>query len=918
MIGIQLPGHMNVFFSKKWLLVALVLITGIVIYFMAFQKAPVDYNADIKPLLNKKCISCHGGVKAKGGFSLLFREEALAPTKSGKPAIIPGDPDGSEFMRRITISDPEDRMPYKHDPLSKEEIDLFRRWIREGVQWGLHWAYAPVKEVAIPSLNDKWIRNSIDPFILQKLKEEKISPSPEAAPEILLRRLSLDLIGLPILDSVITGMPSIVNESNYSAVVDQLLASPRFGEKWASMWLDLSRYADTRGYEADRGRTIWRYRDWVIDAFNEDKPYDVFLKEQMAGDLLPDPSDAQYIATAFHRNAMTNDEGGTDNEEFRTAAVMDRINTTWTGILGTSFSCVQCHSHPYDPFKHEDYFKFMAFFNNTRDEDTEAEYPLLRTFKSEDSSTLVQLRDWLKQEVSAEKSKEYYRFLKTWQPTVNSLLCDQYKNAALVSSWYAGLRKDGSCRLKNAPLQEATELMFRYVNWKPGATWTIRLDSLNGAILKTIPLANSNGNWKIETVSIPAIAGHRDLYFVYTNPQLKSFEETGVLFEWFKFTTAFPGKGKNGYDSAFARYQRLLQASPAVTTPILMENPSAQFRKTHVFERGNWLVKGDEVKPGIPALLAINNKQVNDRAAFAEWLVNKQNPLTARVFVNRIWEQLFGYGIVETLEDFGSQGMNPTHQELLDHLAWQFMNEDQWSVKKLIKRIVLSSTYRQSSVASPELIQKDPYNKFYARGPRMRLSAEQIRDQALCVSGLLSTKMYGPGIMPYQPDGIWNSPYNGAQWTKSAGEDQYRRAVYIYWKRSAAYPSNVTFDAAGRQLCIARRIRTNTPLQALTLLNDPAYLDMARHLAYKIMDEGGNREQQIRKAFKRATGREAKAETIQSLLKLHQTALVSFEKDSERTCEMIGIMNERNNPSTAAMVVVMNALLNLDEVVMKY
>lgn len=909
---------MNKFLSQKWLLIALVLITGLIIYFLAFRPNPVDYNTQIKPIINKKCISCHGGVKAKGGFSLLFREEALAATKSGKPAIIPGSPDESEFMRRITISDPEDRMPFKHDPLSKEEIDLFRRWIKEGVQWGLHWAYAPVKQETVPNISDNWIRNDIDRFILQRLQEEKLHPAADAAPEILRRRLALDIVGVPATDSLFPNLPAIFSNDNYEKAVDTLLASPRFGEKWASMWLDLSRYADTRGYEADRGRTIWRYRDWVIDAFNADKPYDIFLKEQMAGDLLPDPTDAQYIATAFHRNAMTNDEGGTDNEEFRTAAVMDRINTTWTGILGTSFSCVQCHSHPYDPFKHEDYYKFMAFFNNTRDEDTEAEYPLLRTFKTEDSATLIQVRDWLKSEVSEEKSKEYFRFLKTWQPTVNSLLCDEFKNAALVSSWYAGLRKDGSCRLKKAPLQNGSALMFRYVNWKPGAVWTIRLDSLNGAVLKTIPLANSNGNWKIETVSIPQIEGHRDLYFVYTNPQLKSFEETGVLFEWFRFTDPFPGKDKAGYDSAYARYQRLLNASTVVTTPILLENPAAQKRPTHVFERGNWLVKGPEVKPGIPALLTIGEKQVNDRKDFADWLIDKKNPLTARVFVNRIWEQLFGYGIVETLEDFGSQGINPTHRELLDHLAWQFMYEDKWSIKKLIKRIVLSSTYRQTSVAPAELLQKDPYNKLYARGPRMRLSAEQIRDQALAISGILSTKMYGPGIMPYQPDGIWNSPYNGAQWIKSSGEDQYRRAVYIYWKRSAAYPSNVTFDAAGRQLCIARRIRTNTPLQALTLMNDPAYLDMARHFAYAMLDKGGSTELQIKKAYKIATGREAKKETIETFLKLHQSALTSFKADKERTCEMIGIMNERNNPATAAMVVVMNTMMNLDEVVMKY
>lgn len=883
----------------------------------SFLSAKVDYNSQIKPLINKKCISCHGGVKAKGGFSLLFREEALAPTKSGKPAIIPGDPDGSELIRRLELADPEDRMPYKHEPLSSEEIALFRNWIKQGAQWGTHWAYAPVKEVPVPGVRDSWAKTDLDKFILDKIKEQGLTPSGQASREVLLRRLSLDLIGIPAPESITGNYLKGTNENDIEALTDRLLASPLFGEKWASMWLDIARYADTRGYEADRGRNIWKYRDWVIDAFNQDKPYSVFLKEQFAGDLLPEPTDEQYIATAFHRNSMTNDEGGSDNEEFRTSAVMDRVNTTWTGILGTSFNCVQCHSHPYDPFRHDEYYSFLAYFNNSRDEDTEAEYPLLKQFDSAHNRQLLQLREWVSKEAGVQKGKELYTFIKTGQPAINSLQCDKFVNAALVSSWYAGIRNKGTCRLKNVPVDQHTELMFRYITYKPGGKWSIFLDTLSAKPWKTISLDDTKGNWKIAAIPIDPVAGRHDLYFRFDNAAISSPDETGVLFEWFRFAEPFPGKGKPGYDSAFASFNRLLNAD-AVKTPILVESNAALKRTTQVFERGNWLVKGKVVEPAIPAVFGGKPDVSADRSRLADWLVSDENPLTARVLVNRIWEQLFGQGIVETLEDFGTQGIPPTHQELLDHLAWKFMKEDNWSLKKLIRRMVLSATYQQQSAATADAIQKDPSNKWYARGPRYRLSAEQIRDQALYISGKLSTKKGGPGVMPYQPEGVWNSPYNGAQWIQSRGEDQYRRAVYTYWKRSAAYPSTITFDGPGRQVCVARRIRTNTPLQALTLLNDPAYLDLARQFAYRLQADGGKDPVKlIRKGYELATGKKAKDSKLQPLFALYQKSLIQFKNDKEKTCAMIGVMDEHNNPETAALVAVTNALLNLDEVIMK-
>ena len=356
---------------------ALIGVAFLVVLLTTSEK-PVDFSADVKPIINKKCIICHGGVRAKSGFSLLFRDLALAKTKSGKRAIIPGDPEGSELIRRINETDPDERMPYKHERLSDEEISTLTRWIKQGAKWGDHWAYVPVKQTVVPDISNEWISNDVDRFIYKKLEEQKLEPSPIADKATLLRRVSLDLTGMYPSSSLAEKYLKSNDNKAYETLVDSLLASPHFGERWASMWLDLARYADSKGYEADHNREIWKYRDWVIKAFNEDKPYDKFLEEQIAGDLLPDPTDAQYIATAFSRNSMTNDEGGTDNEEFRTAAVLDRVNTTWEALMGTTFSCVQCHSHPYDPFRHEEYYSFAAYFNNTRDEDQNPEYPFLR------------------------------------------------------------------------------------------------------------------------------------------------------------------------------------------------------------------------------------------------------------------------------------------------------------------------------------------------------------------------------------------------------------------------------------------------------------------------------------------------------------------------------------------------------------
>jgi hypothetical protein len=903
---------------KKIILVTALLVVAIVVFIFFIRQKPVDFSTQVKPILNKKCITCHGGVRRKGGFSVLFRSEALAKTESGKFAIIPGDPEHSEMIKRLTSKDPEERMPYKHEALSKEEINILRRWIKEGAQWGDHWAYVAVQTVDVPSKPD-WAKNEIDNFINQKLKEEKLTHSPEADKPTLLRRVSLDIIGMPAPENIAQQFLNDNSEHAYENLVDSLLASKHYGERWTAMWLDLARYADTKGYERDDERTIWRYRDWLINAFNSDEPYDKFLTEQIAGDLLPDPTDAQYIATAFHRNTMTNDEGGTDNEEFRTAAILDRVNTTWEALMGTTFACVQCHSHPYDPFTHDEYYKFMAFFNDTRDEDSYADYPLLRTYNDSMQNKLKELVDWMNKNTSHEKAKEAYTFLKTWQPAYNTLRCDSFVNSGLSDTKWASFRNHGFCRLKHVELTGRNNLIFRYTGYKKGGECDIHIDSVNGAVVAKIKMDTTiRYDWQIEEAPVKSTNGIHDLYFVYTNNNLKKPTDDGAMIDWLYFTENFPGEGKPEYNEMKKVYWKLLTTNVA-TTPVMMDNPSYMHRVSHVFERGNWLMKGDAVNPDVPhSLNPLPKNAQHNRLGLAMWMTDKKNPLVSRTIVNRLWEQIFGTGLAETLEDLGTQGIPPTHRELLDYLSYKLMNDYKWSIKKLLKEMVMSATYQQDSKATEELLQKDAFNRFYERGSRVRLTAEQVRDQGLVASNVLSEKMFGPSVYPYQPDGIWLSPYSGLTWIKSNGEEQYRRAVYTYWKRTAAYPAMVTFDATSHEVCTARRIRTNTPLQALVTLNDSSYLDMARHFAYRMQKAAGNDvAKQISKGYEIVMYKPVSAEKLQALKKLYDNAYAKMKNDAGKTCEMIGEANEHNNPETAALVVVANAMLNLDEVITK-
>lgn len=907
--------------------ISLLLLLLLLANWVGLNQEPVHFNTQVKPIFNKKCISCHGGVKKNGGFSMMNRAEMLRPNESGKPAIVPGKPNESELMRRITHHDPEERMPFEAAPLSNSEIATLRQWIKEGAIWGTHWAYVPVQPVQVPSLkgflglfpqkNSDWAKSDIDKFILAEMQKQGLNPSPKADKATLLRRVSLDLIGMPAPDSIAKAYLQDKSPAAYEKLVDALLASPRFGERWATMWLDIARYADTKGYERDPGRQIWHYRDWLIRALNQDMPYDQFLVDQIAGDLLPNPTDAQYLATAFHRNTTTNDEGGTDNEEFRVAAVVDRVNTTFEGLLGTTFACTQCHGHPYEDIKHEEYYRVMAYFNNARDEDTYEEYPLLRHYPTADSVKLDSLCKWVAKVSTPKRSLEMYTFLKTLQPSIYSIAGDQFVNSELYDTKTLVMRKDGIARFKQVGTYGASKLICRIRPHTEGGHWEIHADSVNGPLVLDFQVPSTEGGWRIVELDIKAPAGKHDLYWVYRNPAIKEITQGGIGFDWFYFTQPFPGQDDPGYAKYQADFWHLLKSNPP-STPVMVESPWFMQRKTQVFERGNWLVKGKEVEPGVPKILgAVDSKAPNNRLGFARWLSSAENPLTARTFVNRLWEQLFGMGLVETLEDMGSQGTTPTHPELLDHLAWQFTHQQKWSIKTALKNIVSSNTYQQRSETSPQLQEKDPYNRYYARGSRVRLSAEQVRDQAMVLSGLFSSKMYGPGVMPYQPEGIWASPYGNEKWVQSQGEDRYRRAVYTYHKRTSAYPSMLTFDGASRNVCTARRIRTNTPLQALVTLNDPVYVEAAQALAKRMRYAGAEVDRQIARGYYLALKHKIDAKKGAILAKLYQKALAKYQADPKLTQELLGEQKVKDPATHAALTIVANAILNLDEVITK-
>ncbi|MDB4727260.1 DUF1553 domain-containing protein [Saprospiraceae bacterium] len=901
----------------------------------------ISFSQDVKPILNKHCLACHGGIKKSGEYSLLFEDEALGIAESGTRVILPGDSRNSEFIKRIIHKDPDTRMPLDAPPLSQQEISTLTRWIDQGAKWEKHWAYIPPNSSISPTkMDNKWVKNDLDYFILNQLQHHDLSPSQEANRNTLIRRLSLDLIGLPPTPKEVDTFINDTSPDAYEKLLDQLLASPHFGERWAAMWLDLARYADTKGYEKDPYRNIWRFRDWVIQAFNEDMPFDQFTIEQLAGDLLSTPTQDQLIATAFHRNTMTNTEGGTEDEEFRVAAIIDRVNTTMEVWQGTTMSCVQCHSHPYDPFRHEEYYETFAFFNNTQDADLDNEIPNLAVYPEETINEIEALfEDIQKMEPSInidQTASIPTQIKQAIFPRLHPNFCDDFHNVQFhggrwLSNWtfrvQAGEQGKFYFKFDNIDINGLEAISYTWSSTGSDATIECRLDSIAGTKINSLKCAATKppglkhlwqDKFKTQRIRISQnekklLSGKHDLIFEIVNTTGKIPEGIILLSE-----IELHYKNQKPANASLKKVrQNLIDTRKGLTySPIMKEKSAAFARKTQVFERGNFLTKGKKVKPNVPdELPSLPKNEPANRLAFAKWLVSKENPLTARVIVNRFWEQIFGTGLVETLEDFGTQGMKPSHPELLDYLALRFMNEHKWSVKALLKEIMLSATYRQSSESTALKLEKDPYNLLLSRGARYRLSAEQIRDQALVVSGLLHDTIGGKSVMPPQPEGIWQSVYSGEKWVTPNDHSRYRRGLYTFWKRTSPYPSMMSFDSPSREVCVSRRIRTNTPLQALVTMNDPVFVEAAQALGKEMKENGkGNVDLGIKMGYKIALGKEVDKSTLTILKRLYENAKI--ELSQPKAIETSNPEKEPEFPMTP-MTVVANAILNLDSFVMR-
>ncbi|MGB1258749.1 MAG: PSD1 and planctomycete cytochrome C domain-containing protein [Akkermansiaceae bacterium] len=931
----------------------------------------VSFNKHIRPIFNNKCTKCHGGAKADGDLSLIYRAEVLGKGKSGKTIIVPGKPEESELFRRITTDDIDDKMPLQEgdhadEPLTEAQVKLIRTWIEQGAQWEDHWAYIKPEKPTTPSLkNTTWAKQPMDQFVLARLEKNNLSPSPEADRSQWLRRASLDLTGLPPTAEELASFTSNKDPNAYEKETSRLLASQSFGERWAAMWMDLARYADTKGFEKDPHRNIWPYRDYLINSFNKDKPYNLFLREQLAGDLMPHTTGEQMIATAFHRNTQTNTEGGTDDEEYRVAAIIDRVNTTWTAAQGLTFGCVQCHAHPYEPIPHEDYYRFMSFLNSADDCDQDNEFPTFKVANNpaqrDQAAKLFQqiytLRETLNQPglkaIAQEKDWSPLKYLShkpqhgktTIYPnnevrTRGTIPTHSHIVLTAAPQDFSAIRIDILREEENpAASPERGALLSHMILRKikvGGKTEDIPTsylfaDFLDGPYDPQASIRGGAAGWG----GFPKLAKNRHAVIVPTTPvHFADGEKLQISLYYHASTTGGQATPLRRFKLSLsnkphwtslvtnpthqANFTKIKQALatynkiPGIFTPVIRQRSTEGTRDTRLFIGGLWLNLGEKQKPGVPKLLNGYQDKVDDRLQMSKWISSPENPLTARVMANRLYSELFGKGIVETLGDFGTTGLAPTNQELLDHLAVAFQTTHKWSIKSLLREMVLSSTYRQDNKATAELAHKDPANHLQARGPRTRLSAEMVRDHALQVSGLITKKLGGPSVMPPQPDGVWQTVYSGAKWVNATGPARYRRAVYTYWKRTSPYPSMVTFDAPSREFCAARRLPTNTPLHALTTLNDPVYLECSRALGKRMTTEGGSSlTDQINHGYQLCTQKKPNANTIKLLADLHKKLLADFTANPTNSKAIAP------TPHEAAMTVLANTILNLDAAITK-
>jgi len=947
------------------------------------QAGAVEFNRDIRPILSDRCFACHGPDTANRQANLRLDVESAAKAK----AIIPGQPAQSPLYQRLITENKALRMPpaYRgHDPLPANQIALIKQWIEAGAPWQKHWSFLTPEKPPLPTTsNPSWVRNPIDAFILARLDSEQLKPSPEANKATLLRRLTLDLTGLPPTPAETEAFLKDNAANAYDKQVDRLLHSPRYAERMAIRWLEAARYADTNGYQSDGVRSMWRWRDWVLDAFRSNMPFDKFTIEQIAGDLLPNATLSQKIASGFHRNHRTNAEGGIVEEEFRSEYVADRVETTSTVWLGLTLGCSRCHHHKHDPFTQKEFYQLFAFFNNTPDRglvyNFGNEEPHIPAPTPENAARLAELdktlhsreSDWARLQPAI--AKEQRKFEKrsqihhnssqsqSWRPkdsypvtptldvkfdymtpfTFEAWITPTAPNGVILTKsedYWEGeghqfflhegkLRLHVTRRFTDISLRLETEtkvqlnqrqhVAITYDGYRKGAGVHIYIDGKPQPIKVlfdelTYPLGPKQP-WRIGT-GLGAkyefqgtITGVNVYKYALTPEQASTLPNEQTLAEIaaikpakrtqpqqnklrLAFLDQFAPQNIKDAEAALlnARAERRKYFESIPTVMIMAESSTP--RDTHILRRGAYDAPGDKVTAAVPAALPPLQNEPNNRLGLARWLVARNNPLTARVTVNRYWQMLFGAGLVKTSEDFGAQGEWPVHQSLIDWLAVDFM-ESGWDIRKILKTIVTSNTYRQASSVTPALLQKDPENRLHARGPRIRLSAEMIRDQALASSGLLVEKFGGPSVKPYQPEGLWQE-LSGGKYTPDKGEGLYRRSLYTYWKRTIAPPYMINFDSPTRETCTVRETRTNTPLQALNLMNDQTFLDAANKLAERVQNEPGTPKDRLKLAFELVLARPPQPSELDVL----QTA---FHKLGENYAKLASL------------------LLNLDETVTK-
>ena len=957
----------------------------------AGASAAVEFNRDVRPILSDKCFQCHGPDAKTKNIPLRLDVEAEAKAR----AIVPGQPAQSELIRRITSDSKAKRMPplYTGHSVSAAEVATLTQWIAEGAPWQAHWSFIPPRKATVPAG-----ANAIDHFIRQRLAKQNLKPAPEASRETLLRRLTLDLTGLPPTPAELAAFLKDTSPQAYEKAVDRLLASPRFGERLAARWLDAARYADSNGYQYDGERSMWRWRDYVIESFNRNKPFDQFTVEQIAGDLLPNATREQILATGFNRNHRINTEDGIIPEEYAVEYVVDRVETTSTVFLGLTLGCARCHNHKYDPLSQQDFYRFYAFFNNVPEigrgikygnshpyipAPTPAQEKQLAALNTQIAQLEKELAKHRAQPAAAATDRplayrptvalDYEQQYPAREPRVAGWagiwdIDDRFTLSAQVRSinvpdgpivtrmadsptgkgyglhadhgkvhvHLTSVYADDATRVETAPVLKAGRthtITVTYDGSKMAAGIHIYVDgvavphkTLNETLYR--PFTNAHAEfpqplrigmgWGKERRFNGEIDQARAWARILTGPQIEALAGVGDparIARWNYLENTAPAPVRESWRKlGELEWQREKLEAAFPTVMVMAERP--QRRDTFLLIRGAYDKPGEKVEPGVPGSLPpLAAGEPANRLGLARWMTSRDNPLLARVTVNRFWQMYFGTGLVKTTEDFGQQGEWPSHPELLDWLAVEFMDSG-WDVKALQKRIVMSATYRQASPATPELTQLDPENRLLARGPRVRLPAEMIRDQALAAANLLVDKTGGPSVKPYQPAGLWKEiTMQDGDYEPGKGEDLYRRSLYTFWRRTVAPPMMLNFDSAMRESCTVRENKTNTPLQALNLMNDVTFLEAARNLGALMLKEGLN--EGFRRILARAP-RPAEVEILKSSLAYHRDYFSDAQKAAEYLKQGAAPVDSKANPrELAAHMAVASLLLNLDEAVTK-